>query len=149
MPTFTKYERLCSSDHQKMLFSKGNFFFCHPFRVIYLKLTREKYLGVSGSIDKLSGFDNGLNTHAKCLISVPARKFKKAVDRNLIKRRIREAYRKNKSDFYTFLNREDYYCLLAFVYTGNQILSFIELDLKINVSLLKLMEKLKNDKMME
>lgn len=102
----------------------------------------------TGLIDD-PGFDQYLRAPAKCMISVPAKKFKRAVDRNLIKRLIREAYRKNKSGFYAFLEKEDYHCLLAFVYSGNQILSYAELESKITISLHKLMDKLKNDKTME
>ena len=50
--------------------------FVHPFKTSWMK--------TGGGINKI-------------LILAPKRNFKKAVDRNLLRRRIREAYRKNKS----------------------------------------------------
>lgn len=149
MPTYTKKERLCSFQHQKLLFTHGNVFFCYPFRVVYLKLKTSNHPDPSDSHIYDPGYDMSLRAPVKCLISVPAKKFKRAVDRNLIKRLMREAYRKNKSAFYAFLEKEGYDCLLAFVYSGNQILSYAELESKITLSLYKLMDKLKNEKVME
>ncbi len=132
-----------------MLFTKGKSFFCYPFRVTYLKLHNEKLAlplppGNAGLSEKRL-----FVYPAKCLVSVPSRRFKKAVDRNLIKRRFREAYRKNKSRFYSFLDQEECKCLLAFVYTGNQIVSFAEMDTKIAVSLQKLMEMMPDEQFTE
>ena len=149
MPTFTKKERLCSFQYQKMLFTHGNDFFCYPFRVIFLKRSTSNHPDTSNGHDHIFGLDKSWSAPAKCLISVPARKFKKAVDRNLIKRLMREAYRQNKSGFYAFLEREGYNCLLAFIYSGNQILSYAELDSKITISLQKLMDILNKEKTME
>ena len=76
--TFKKEERLNKEKWIQELFEKGSSFILHPFRVIFLPHPDPK-----SSVHQV-------------LISVSARNFKKAVDRNAIKRRIREAYRLNK-----------------------------------------------------
>jgi ribonuclease P protein component len=76
--TFKKEERLNKEKWIQELFEKGSSFILHPFRVVYLPHPDPMCL-----------------TH-QVLISVSTRNFKKAVDRNTIKRRIREAYRLNK-----------------------------------------------------
>jgi ribonuclease P protein component len=78
MYTFKKEERLCDKKLIEGLFHNGSSFLCYPFRVSWV-LT-----------DKPQSFA------ARVLISAPKKRFKRAVDRNLIKRRIREAYRLNK-----------------------------------------------------
>jgi ribonuclease P protein component len=55
------------------------------------------------------------------LVSVSKRKFKRAVDRNLIKRRIKEAYRTNKVFFEKKYN-------VAFIYVANEILEFKQIE---------------------
>ena len=74
--TFTKAERLKSEKIIKELFTKGSSFYAYPLKLFYI-------------------ISEELPT-SQVLISVPKKKFKRAVDRNLIKRRIREAYRLNK-----------------------------------------------------
>ena len=96
---FGKEERLCSFNEINNLIKKGESFFTGSFRVVYLKNEGE-------------GKD-------KILVSVPKRNFKRAVDRNLLKRRIREAYRKLRPepDNTTYLN-------IMFVYTCREILNY-------------------------
>jgi ribonuclease P protein component len=74
--TFKKEERLCSFKEIEELKIKGKPLFVHPFKTSWMKT------------------EGGIN---KILILAPKRNFKKAVDRNLLRRRIREAYRKNKN----------------------------------------------------
>jgi ribonuclease P protein component len=82
---FTKVERLCSKKAFAELFDKGNSFYSFPFRVVWMH----------GPVY--------ISSPSQIAISVPKRVFRKAVDRNLIKRRIREAFRKNKHELYNYL----------------------------------------------
>lgn len=76
--TFKKEERISSEKIIKELFDKGSSFYLYPFKVFFQPNP-----------------DSAYPLH-QILISVSKRNFKRAVDRNLIKRRIREAYRLNK-----------------------------------------------------
>jgi len=80
MYTFQKEERLCSRKYLDLLFKNGSSFLVYPFRISYL------------FIDEQAGFP------VQVVINVPKKRYKRAVDRNLLKRRIREAYRLNKQD---------------------------------------------------
>lgn len=79
------------------------------------------------------------------MVSVPRKRFKKAVDRNRIKRLAREGYRHNKTELYSFLQSKKLLCLLAFIYTGKEIAQAAEIRAKISLSLHKLMEYIGND----
>ena len=74
--SFKKSERLCSHENIKELFKSSSSLFSYPFKVVYI------FQDVKSE-----------TSNFQILISVPKRNFKKAVDRNLIKRRSREAFR--------------------------------------------------------
>ena len=76
-----KDERLCSFSEIQSLMKKGETFFHYPFKVVYQNI----------SID-----EEGIQAPNAIMVSVPKRNFKRAVKRNLLKRRIRESYRLNK-----------------------------------------------------
>ncbi len=97
--SFKKEERLAGEKHIKELFEKGSSFHLYPFRVLSLPNPEP----------------NPVN---QVLISVSKRNFKRAVDRNLIKRRIREAYRLQKAT----IDGKSFQ--LAFVYTAREIEPF-------------------------
>ncbi|MDH5366596.1 MAG: ribonuclease P protein component [Cyclobacteriaceae bacterium] len=115
--TFKKSERLCSKKLIKELFDKGSSFYIYPFKVFYNPNKR---------LDELH----------QVLFSVPKRNFKKAVDRNLIKRRMREAYRLNKQ---TINNSKPK--LIAYIYTPKEILDYHQIEKKLKISLERLLEK--------
>ena len=79
--TFTKEERLCNKKLIDQLYHNGSSFLCYPFKVSWA-VTAEPQL-----------------FPAQILFSVAKKRYKRAVDRNLIKRRIREAYRLHKQQY--------------------------------------------------
>jgi len=113
MQTFKKHERLSGQKIIDTLFSEGKIFVVSPFRVVWLEY-------------ELAG-----QSPAQMLISVSKKRIKKAVDRNLVKRRIREAYRKNKDEFYKFLNRNQVKCAFALLYNSDLIADYKEIEEKI------------------
>ncbi len=58
---------------------------------------------------------------AKFLVSVSRRTKASAVTRNRVKRVVKEAYRKNKSSFYSFLDKKQACCLLGMIYVGKEM----------------------------
>lgn len=100
--SFRKEERLYKKKQIEELFDKGSSFYLFPFKVLYLP--------------------NHEQPHHQVLISVSRRNFKRAVDRNLLKRRIRESYRQQKHK-----QCKNPTLSIAFLYTARQILSFQEI----------------------
>lgn len=120
MHSFNKEERLCSIKLIDKLFHDGSSFLLYPFRIVWLDDNSE------------SG-----NT-VRVLISVPKKRFKKAVDRNLIKRRIREIYRLQKAEhLYPFLEEHSANILLGINYVGNNIAEYSFMEKKLNAAIAK------------
>ena len=117
MPTFSKTERLCSQVLIERLFEKGKSFNNFPFRITWMEIAES-------------------TAPVKVVISVPKRSFKKAVDRNKIKRQIREVYRKEKQSVYDVLG--DKKILLMLIYTAKTKIEFKELEAKIIEGLVRL-----------
>jgi len=102
--TFKKAERLSKEKTIQELFNRGSSFYLYPFKVVYML-----------NPDQAA-------TAPQVLISVSSRNFPKAVDRNLIKRRVREAYRLQKE----VIQHGSKKGVFAFVYTSKTILPFAE-----------------------
>jgi len=107
LKTFKKSERLHKKKEIKELFDKGSSFYLYPFKVIHL-------------------IDAEESGNPKILISVSKRNFKRAVDRNRVKRLIREAYRINKHNIQSKQN-----ILIAYIYTPKEILAFNLIEKKL------------------
>ena len=78
---------------------------------------------------------------AQVLISVPKKNISTAIDRNKIKRRIREAYRKNKILYNQFLTNNSLQNAFVFHYTEKKIISYKEIETKIILILHRLQQE--------
>jgi ribonuclease P protein component len=109
--TFPKNERLSWKRHIDLLFQKGASFVVFPLRVIYL------------SVDK-----NDSDASVSMLVSVSKKRLKHAVDRNYVKRRIRESYRLQKYDLIHLYTEKNKMLLLAFLYLDHAKSSYEKID---------------------
>jgi ribonuclease P protein component len=67
------------------------------------------------------------------------------VDRNKVKRQVREAYRKNKAGLYQMLMAENKQLALAIIYSSKKITTFNETENKIKVALSTLIKKISDN----
>lgn len=80
---------------------------------------------------------------AQLTFVVSKRRFKRAVDRNLLKRRMREAFRLNKANFYEQLRNENKQLVFLVSYSAQDIQSFDYLQRKLIKMLDRLLEEIK------
>ena len=125
--TFKKEERLCSKKAFETLIASGTSVFCFPFKIILIKT------------------DFPLNQSAQIAFSVPKRRFKKAHDRNLIKRRTKEAYRLIKPNLYQFLQAKGLRIQLLIVYVAPKVMTYHEIESKTKTALDSLMAIIEKD----
>ena len=78
----------------------------------------------------------------KALISIPKKKVKLAAHRNRIKRKIKEAYRVNKSEIENALNSKQRKLHIAIVYQNENDLSFNKIEEKIKLILNRLLKQI-------
>ena len=121
--TLGKNEKLKSRKAIELLFESGERLKSYPLQLIYLK------------------FDHKGDSPVKVGFSVPKRSVKLAVDRNRIKRLMREGYRKNKMDF---MNEEIEPHVLMFIYSSNKEIKYDQLELSIQKLLTNFLKINKN-----
>ncbi|MDD2278068.1 MAG: ribonuclease P protein component [Bacteroidales bacterium] len=100
---FPKQEKLCSKRSTDVIFSTGTNLFCYPYKVLYL----------SSPIDDEVAF-------AQVMFVVQKKRFKRAVDRNAIRRRMREAYRLNKHLLKDWCEKNNTHIKLVVIYVASQ-----------------------------
>lgn len=119
-PTLPKVERLNSRILIEKLFTGGSKSLpAFPLRIVYMPVEGENL------------------PIATILISVPKKRFKRAVKRNRVKRQIREAYRKHKQILIEPLKNSHKKVALAFIWLDNELHDSAEVEAKV-VKLLQL-----------
>lgn len=108
---FKRPERLKSRKAIALLFKEGASFGQYPLRLVYLPLQEQEERPL-----------------AQIAVSVPKRKFAKAVDRNRIKRQIREAWRLNKSLLYKKMPPNSPSFAFMIIYVAKEPLSYQEIE---------------------
>lgn len=120
-----KPERLCSIKTIASLFEKGHSFNVRLLNVIWAVSPSE------------------LPFPAQVAFSVPKRKFRHAVTRNLIKRRLREAYRKRKASLYESLVSHNMQIVFILVFRGSYPAEYREIEAAIEDALTRLSSAVK------
>jgi ribonuclease P protein component len=120
--SFPKRERLTGEVRVKQLFTEGSSFLVYPLRVVFLP-------------------DETRTIPLQALFSVPKRRFKRANKRNLLKRRMREAFRLHKSMLSGVLEDKQQTINVAFTYVANEPLAYHVIERKMIEALDTLQKK--------
>lgn len=107
--TFSRHERLKSKHILASLFEKGSLFVCKPVRIKYLIEPAETF-------------------SMQAAFSVPKRRFKLAVDRNKLKRKLREVHRLHQHIIKTELIHAKLKISIIYIYNRNEMLDYQTLE---------------------
>ena len=127
--TYQKKDKLKSRKQMQFLFSKGTAITMHPIRLLY---TIEK--------EEAGIFSNGL---LQAGVGAPSRQFRKAVQRNKVKRLLREGYRLEKPNFTNSISITNTRLNLFFLYVDANVQTQQQIQATIKLLLQKLSDKLK------
>ncbi|MHC1703388.1 MAG: ribonuclease P protein component [Tenuifilaceae bacterium] len=104
-----KSNRLNSEKEIEELFSDGKSHFIYPIKLVYARTETQ-------------------DSDYKVLVSVSKRNIKSAVFRNVIKRRLKEAFRLNSENLQNSLSKKGVRINLAFIYVSSKLISYNEIE---------------------
>lgn len=122
--TFNKNEKLKSKKLIDEIFTDGKSISVYPLRLVYLPKV----------------FDEPVK--AKTGVSVSKRHFKTAINRNRIKRLLREVYRLNKSNYFNNLPTQYAFMIL---YIGKEVPTYKKIETQMNLLFEKFLNKVSQD----
>jgi len=123
--SYSKKEKLKSKKLIEQLFTEGQVISVFPLRLVFIKTV----------------FDDGV--HLKTGVSVSKRNFKNAVDRNRIKRLMREVYRLNKTAYFNNITTQYAFMIL---YIGKDKPTFVQVKTKMKLLFEKFLVVASNEK---
>ena len=127
----TKSERLTSQLVIEKLFAGGNASMAaFPLRIVFMQMKKQ------------GGENTKDEPPVSILVSVPKKRFRHAVDRNRMKRLVREAYRLNKHILWDVLEGKDYRLALAFVCITDTLPSFYAVNKSMKKALTRIAERI-------
>lgn len=123
---FHKSERLKSHKAIEALFKQGQSFGQYPLRLVYTPWETGDH-----------------KSPIQVSVSVPKKKFPKAVDRNRIRRQIKEAWRLNKNWLYKKLPPESPAAALMIIYVAKESLPYEEIERVVRIMSRRFLKKWK------
>lgn len=129
----TKTERLTSQLVIDKLFAGGNASMAaFPLRIVYMQMEKQE-----GS----QQWDGVQQPPVSILVSVPKKRFRHAVDRNRMKRLVREAYRLNKHILWNALQEKNFRLVIAFVCITDTLPTFRSVNKSMRKALIRIGER--------
>ena len=126
--TLGKAERLCRQRLIDRLFAGGSkSLLAFPLRLVYLPVEA-----------------TAVDERVSLLISVPKKRFRRAVKRNRVKRQIREAYRRNKYILLDKAQEKDLHLVMAVIWLGDELCPSEEVEKRLVNLLQRLSERMEH-----
>lgn len=118
-----KYEKLCSRTAINKIFQGGKSAICYPLRAAFSIVEQE-------------------TTPSQFLVTIPKKKIRKAVNRVLLRRRVREAYRLNRNLLIPYLQEKGISIKIAFIYLSDEISDYALIEDKMKILLTKIINNI-------